>query len=152
MSRLSAWRWFALGKHPCAPDFFRVGNVFDLSRSLEEWIEAGFSRIHEKRFSLPAMKAFRFWAQGAPSGGICGGIVRDSTDKLGRPYPFLAAGTGPLPGWEQAWDLVPMALEGCWRQMERLAARSFGLLPELEAELLGWAPPAADWTRCRAAR
>ncbi len=152
MSRNSAWHWFAVGKHPCAADYFRAGSGGGLSRSFEIWMEAGFSRIGAQRFSLPSLRAFRFWAQGAHSGEICGGILRDSVDKVGRPYPFLAAGTGPLPGWDQAWDLVPIAMETCWRQMERLATRSFGLLQELEDELLGWLPPAADWNRFRTDR
>jgi type VI secretion system protein ImpM len=152
MSRISAWHWFAAGKHPCAADYFRAGSGGGLSRSLEAWMEAGFSRIRPQPFSLPSLRAFRFWARGVHSGEICGGILRDSVDKVGRPYPFLAAGTGPLPGWEQAWDLIPIAMETCWRQMERLATRSFGLLRELEDELLGWLPPAADWARFRAER
>jgi type VI secretion system protein ImpM len=152
MSRNSSWHWFAVGKHPCAADYFRAGSGGGLSRSLEAWVEAGFSRIRTQRFSLPSLRAFRFWAQAAHSGEICGGILRDSVDKVGRPYPFLAAGTGPLPGWEKSWDLVPIAMDNCWRQMERLATRAFGLLQELEEELSGWSPPAADWSRFRGER
>jgi type VI secretion system protein VasJ len=148
----SKWLWFATGKHPAAGDYFRVGGDFPMAKSLAKWMTAGYSSVSSQGFSVSALKAWRFWASGPSRGQICGGILRDSSDKFGRPYPLLMAGTGPLQGWEEAWDLVPMVLEKSWQKMERLATRSFGQLQEVEDELLGFSPPSPEWARCRAER
>jgi len=146
------WFWFATGKHPSASDYFRVGSDFSMARKLAGWMEAGYGSISAQGFSVMALKAWRFWAGAPARGQICAGILRDSTDQFGRPYPLMIAGAGPLQGWEEAWDLVPMVLEKNWQRSERLATHSFGALRELEDELLGFSPPSAEWARCRAER
>lgn len=123
-----------------------------MARKLAGWMQAGYGSISAQGFSATALKAWRFWAGGPARGQICAGILRDSTDQFGRPYPLMIAGTGPLQGWEKAWDLVPIVLENNWQRMERLATHSFGALRELEDTLRGFSPPSAEWARCRAER
>jgi type VI secretion system protein VasJ len=146
------WFWFATGKHPSASDYFRVGSDFSMARKLAGWVEAGYGGISTQGFSATALKAWRFWTGGPDRGQICTGILRDSADQFGRPYPLMIAGAGPLQGWEEAWDLVPIVLENNWQRMERLATRSFGELRELEDELRGFPPPSGEWSRCRVER
>jgi type VI secretion system protein VasJ len=123
-----------------------------MAKSLAGWMEVGYGGISPCGDSVSDLKAWRFWARGPSRGQICCGILRDSADRFGRPYPLLVAGTGPLPGWEEAWDLLPIVLEKNWQQMDRLTTRSFGLLRELEDELRGFSEPAPEWVRFRAER
>jgi len=123
-----------------------------MAKALAGWMEAGYSSISAQGFSVSALKTWRFWACGTSRGQICAGILRDSADQFGRPYPLMIAGAGPLQGWEEAWDLVPMVLEKNWQRLERLATHSFASLRELQDGLLGFSPPSAEWGRLRAER
>jgi hypothetical protein len=65
-----------------------------------------------------------------------GGLLRDSVDTVGRPFPLLVLGTGQLDGWEETWELMPMIFEGLWSRMEYLTAKRSYDLGALESELV----------------
>jgi len=58
------------------------------------------------------------------AGALVCGVVRDSVDRLGRPYPLLVLGTGSLREWESHWDLLPYACLPVWQRIEYLGASS----------------------------
>jgi type VI secretion system protein VasJ len=73
-------------------------------------------------------------------------VIKDSADRIGRSYPLLIIGTGPLNGWEEQWDLVPFACEKSWSQMERLAASTFEGFREFDGEVHRLRAPSALWS------
>jgi type VI secretion system protein VasJ len=108
-------------------------------------MERGFSPL--ARVAGP--QSWRFWARGGGKEELALGLLRGSCDSIGRPYPLLILGQGPLPGWEGNWDLLTLACDGSWRQMEELAREQNATVPELEVRLLGIEPPRGDWEGAR---
>lgn len=90
--------------------------------------------------------SWRFWARGNTGNDLLCGLLRDSSDSIGRPYPLLVAGGGFLSSWENHWELLPRVCEGTWRQLEYVSARKFDNLEKLEGELLRTRPPRPDWS------
>ena len=90
--------------------------------------------------------AWRFWARGSKKENLVCGLIRDSSDSLGRPYPLLIIGTGPLRGLEENWDLLPFACEGTWSQMESLSSRMLSDLQHLGDEIERLNPPQPQWS------
>ena len=82
---------------------------------------------------------------------VCG-LVKDSIDRVGRPYPLLIVGTGPLKGWQDRWDLLPFACERSWNQIESLSIRTFQDLKELEEEIRKIRAPSPEWSEYEAVR
>jgi hypothetical protein len=114
---VTASLWFAAGKHPCTRDFFRLGQEFPLAVGLAGWVEAGYesgtAETAEKR-------SWRFWA--AAAGMLCYGVLGDSRDALGRPFPLLVAGQDRSAWWQPGWQEIPTALDRSWSAMEGVAA------------------------------
>ena len=144
------WNWAAHGKHQAAGDYFRLGGDLPVLNAFAAWVRQGFQAVTAKGVPSPGYRSWRFWARGSTRGGLVSGLVRDSSDSHGRPFPFLIVGAGPLSRWEEVWDLVPFACEGGWNQMERLATKGFETVRDLEAELRKIRTPAAEWSAFRA--
>ncbi len=141
------WNWAAYGKHPSAKDYFRLGPESPLSKSFSEWVDRGYRDVvssDDRGGRAPV--AWRFWARGAGRGSLACGLVKDSSDSLGRPYPFLIIGSGCLRDWEEQWDLLPIACEKPWGSIEYLSARPFEDFRTLEAAIRNIRPPFPDWT------
>ncbi len=139
------WQWAAYGKHPAAKDCFKLGQDFPLMSSFSGWIENGYQVLASKNNLTEARRSWRFWTKEARRENIVCGVVRDSNDSLGRPYPLLIMGTGPLKDWGSQWDLVPLACESVWGRMEYLSEKTFADLRELEEQILDITPPAVEW-------
>jgi len=146
-----AWSFFAQGKHPLAKDYLCLGTESRLSFGLSGWLERGFLPLAADA----GPRSWRFWARGAGQGALALGLLRGSCDSIGRPYPLLILGQGPLPGWEDNWDLLTLVCDPVWREMERLAETGEGAVPELERRLVALASPRGEWARaakqCRTA-
>ncbi|MCK7512001.1 MAG: hypothetical protein MZV70_53455 [Desulfobacterales bacterium] len=73
---------------------------------------------------------------GEPSPGelVCG-LLRDSLDGAGRPFPFLIVGTGRLEGWEKHWVYLPEIVGGLWERLELLSTKRVFDLEELKADV-----------------
>ncbi len=143
------WHWSAFGKHPAAKDYFRSGESHPLIKGFSDWIEMGYQTWTSKGFISSEPCSWRFWARGGQRENVVCGLIRDSSDSLGRPYPLLIMGTGPLKDWEKYWDLLPFAFEGTWNQMESLSIRMFSDLQQLIEEVERINPPRAHWSNYR---
>jgi len=139
------WQWAVRGKHPSVKDYFTLGEDFRLFRAFSDWMEKGYRGLPSRRPSSKDLLSWRFWAGGMEKDNILCGIIKDSSDSVGRPYPLLMAGTGPLKGWQSRWDRVPDACESVWNQMELISARMFRDLKQIEGELRGIRHPDPDW-------
>jgi type VI secretion system protein VasJ len=139
------WRWATHGKHPVARDYFKVGETFPLGTGFSEWVEKGYQVLASRKEYLHELYSWRFWARGSQKETILCGLLRDSSDRLGRPYPILIMGTGPVHGWENHWDLLPFACEGVWNQMESISTRMFLELRHLDDEVHRIKPPEPRW-------
>ena len=141
----NSWHWAACGKQPAARDYFRVGPAEPLVNAFSDWVEKGYQLVGSKGRLSTEFCSWRFWARGARRETLVCGVARDSSDSLGRPYPLLIMGTGPLQGWEDQWDLLPFACEKTWSQMEYLSAKKFADLRELEDQVRTVEPPYPNW-------
>lgn len=140
------WQWAAHGKHPSARDYFTVGQDFPLMKGVASLIDNAYGLLGKKMETGGCSVSWRFWGKGSKEGTLLCGIVRDNSDALGRPYPLLAAGSGPLDGWEKHWDLLPFACEQTWARMEYISAQSFEDVKKLEDALAGIKPPVPEWS------
>ena len=112
------WHWVMCGKHPAFKDYFHLGQKLPMVTALSEWIEKGYRGVAGSKVSPANLLSWRFWAGGMDRDTLLCGVLKESTDSVGRPYPLLVAGSGPLNGWKTRWDLVPRACEQSWSQME----------------------------------
>lgn len=142
----ASWQWSAFGKHPVATDFFRLGEEAPLLKSFSDWVEKGYQAFVSKKGNAQSLHAWRFWARGSQKGNIACGVVRDSSDRVGRPYPLLIMGTGSLNGWADHWDLLPFACEKTWDQIEYLSAFAVNDLKKMEHEVRYIRPPHPGWS------
>ncbi len=140
------WLWSAGGKHPVARDFFISGDDSPLSRAFFDWAERGAQLLTAKNGKEQKAHSFRFWSKGSATGQLVCGLVRSSCDQLGRPYPLMLMGTGILPDWENNWELLPVACEKTWENLEYIAVKRYSNLASFHAELKLLKPPRHDWT------
>jgi len=140
------WQWAAFGKHPTAKDYFRLGEETPFVEGLFDWVENGYQLLTTRENSTPDFCSWRFWAREAGRNTIVCGVVRVSSDSLGRPYPLVVMGSGTLGGWQENWDLLPFSGERTWRQIEYIGANLFTDFKKLEEEIRTIRPPDASWT------
>ncbi len=143
------WYWAACGKHPAAKDYFWLGPDAPLVKAFSGWMDEGYRMLGSRRNHAGPPHAWRFWAKGSKKDDLVCGLGRDSSDGIGRPYPVLVMGAGPLKGWEDNWDLLPFACEKTWSQMEYLVTRAFADLKQLEDAVRGIRPPDGSWSDFR---
>jgi type VI secretion system protein VasJ len=139
------WQWSASGKHPAAKDFFTVGAELPLARAFSEWTGRGYGELPRKGADSATHLSWRFWTREARRDHVACGVLRDSVDAVGRPYPFLVMGSGPLAEWDNNWDLIPYVCQNVWTQLEYLATKGLASAKALETELQGVRSPVADW-------
>jgi type VI secretion system protein VasJ len=140
------WRFAAFGKHPAAKDYFRLGDTTPLLEGIADWVDKGYEGVEEKKRGMADSASWRFWSKGAGPGALVCGFVRDSVDRLGRPYPLLVLGTGSLREWEGHWDLLPYACMPAWQRMEYLGAQQYEEIGRFESAVRGLPPPVPEWT------
>lgn len=140
------WHWTIWGKHPAAADYLNIGLATQVEQAISNWIQKGYSRLNtgENIPSTPCV--WRFWTQVTGNHVIACGIISDSSDQIGRPFPLLVMGTGRLKDWEQYWEYLPMGLESTWRQMEQLSASRAKQSGELKQALDRLQPPVPSWS------
>lgn len=143
------WDWSVCGKHPVASDYFRVGATDALLRAFAEWVEKGYQMLDLKPGRPCDLHSWRFWTRGPKKGNLAFGVGRDSSDSLGRPYPLLVMGSGPLDGWIEHWHLLPFAFEKTWVFMESLTTRRFMNFKQMEEEVRIIPPPGTQWSELK---
>lgn len=141
-----SWNWAAWGKHPVARDYFVVGSRSPLLKAFSDWVEKGYHMSGSKPNDSSNLYSWRFWARGSEKNNIVCGVGRDSSDSLGRSYPLLIIGTGPLQKWEDHWDLLPLACEETWRNIEYLTTKRFLDFKQMEDGVRIIKPPYPNWS------
>ncbi|HFQ81455.1 MAG TPA: type VI secretion system-associated protein TagF [Desulfobacterales bacterium] len=145
VGKSAVWQWFIAGKHPAAGDFFTLGRQTPMAGALTNWLRQGAEHLTDSRERLSASCSWRFWSQTSERGVITCGLVKNSCDSVGRPFPLLLLGTGPLRHWEENWELLPFVAEGLWGQMEQLTVRNYQALKRLAEDLPALRPPRPAW-------
>ncbi|SPD75707.1 hypothetical protein PITCH_A720047 [uncultured Desulfobacterium sp.] len=145
----NSWAWGACGKHPLARDFFYAGPKDSFIQAVADWIKNGYQRLTQPGWTGKDFFSWRFWARGQKKGFLSCGVIRDSSDSIGRPFPLMIMGSGPLKGWEEQWDLVPLVCEETWAHMEYMAARRFDGFDQFEKDLKLIKPPSPRWSDIR---
>ncbi|MFA6149608.1 MAG: type VI secretion system-associated protein TagF [bacterium] len=140
------WRFAAFGKHPGAKDFIRLGSTTPMLEGIADWVDKGYAGIEGKKKGMADAASWRFWSKGFGPGALVCGVVRDSVDGLGRPYPLLVLGTGSLRDWEGHWDLLPYACRPLWQRIEYLGAQRYEEIGRFESAIRGLHPPVPEWT------
>ncbi len=138
------WVWAAYGKHPAIRDYFRVGDDFPWLKIFSSWVDEGYKTLAGKN-SAQTLHSWSFWARGASRDSIVCGLVKDSRDGFGRNYPLLMLGAGALREWDESWDLLPLACETTWSDMDRVSGGSYADVRELEKELKTIRSPLSVW-------
>ena len=126
-------------------DYFQLGAGEPLVSAFAAWIENGYQKLASKNRAGPAFCSWRFWAKGMRKGHIACGVVRDSSDSAGRPYPLMIMGTGALGGCEKNWDLLPLVFAESWMQMEYITSGYFADLKQLAADIGRVKIPSREW-------
>lgn len=109
------------------------------------WVEEGYGNLEGRSRSAYDAQSWRFWARSSGKDGLVCGVVRDSSDSLGRPFPLLIAGSGPLRGWQLRWDLLSLACENTWAGIEYLASMRYENLRTIEERIRGLRAPSPAW-------
>jgi type VI secretion system protein VasJ len=125
ISTACAFQWTIAGKHPAAADFIRLGAQSAVLDAVANWVAKGYDAVQQGRHSLQTGCSWRFWLRGAKKQTLICGLCRDSSDRIGRPYPFLIMGEGILKGMDKTWPVLPAQLEKVWSAMEYIAAHRF---------------------------
>jgi type VI secretion system protein VasJ len=146
MRREQYWGWALCGKHPFARDFIRIGQDVPVVKSFLEWVDKGYNLLTMQRNMNNKPVSWRFWAKGAQEGELVCGLIKDSSDSLGRSYPLLIMGSGPLRDWEDRWELLPLACEKPWSEIEYLSSRKVENLENLKTSIRIIKPPRPQWS------
>lgn len=109
--------------------------------AIAEWMTKGYSGLPPERPPESGPYSWRFWFRGTKRGTLVCGVGRDSSDRIGRPYPLLILGEGLLKGWEKQWTVLPVLLARTWTQIEKAASQRYADIHELGASLKQLAPP-----------
>ena len=116
-----SWEWGAYGKHPVARDYFSTCNDIPILKAFSSWVEKGYQSLETGKNPEP-WNTFRFWIKG-PKKDLIMGILRDSSDSIGRVFPLLIIGTGALKNWEKNWERIPSICEKSWARTEYIACK-----------------------------
>lgn len=141
IGRNRPWHWAAMGKHPAAADYINIQGGTPLMTAVADWVTKGYEELQRGRPSSNCYYSWRFWLRSIQKGSLICGLGRDSSDRIGRPFPLLIMGEGPLKGWEKQWTSLPMALSRVWGRMERIAAHRYDDLKSLVGDLEQLSPP-----------
>ncbi len=115
-------------------------------KSFSDWVEKGYKKLAIKRNTSYELLSWRFWTKEFHKDVIVCGLIRDSSDSIGRPYPLLIMGEGPLKDWQDHLDLLPFACEKPWSQLEYISSQMFKDLKKLTAEIYNIQPPYPEWS------
>ena len=136
------WKWAAFGKHPVAADYFAAGDPSPILNAFSSWVEKGYQSLKGDQ-AKTAWSSFRFWIKGPAKDLIIGTLI-DSSDRIGRKFPLLIIGTGPLTSWEKSWEHLPITLDKSWKRVEYLACKRYTDITMLESDILSMPSPEAE--------
>ncbi len=125
----------AYGKHPAFDDYFSVNMAPPLAKALSAWIEGGIKSGGTAEKSK-TIHSFRFWILGIKKEELVLGIVRDSSDRLGRTYPLLIIGRTRMKNRDKKWPAIFNDFEPVFRSFEEMTTARYETFKEFEANLL----------------
>ncbi len=138
-----SWNWAVYGKHPVARDYFMLGADTPIFKAFSSWVENGYK--HSDLQTGNTICSFRFWAKGHEKETLICGVVRDSSDSLGRPYPLLIIGMGRIKGLKRNWERVLPICDPIWYHIERLCTKNYADITYMEHALRDITLPKCDW-------
>jgi type VI secretion system ImpM family protein len=141
-----AWCWNAVGKHPAATDYISVRSGTAILDAVADWMSKGYDALQRENNPGRQTHSWRFWLRGAQKESLICGVGRDSSDRIGRPYPLFILGEGPLKHWERQWPLLPALLAKTWGNIERIGAQHYETLQALTDAVGELSSPIADGT------
>ena len=146
MKPKNTWQWTICGKHPVVKDYFQSGSDSTLLMAFCNWMDKGYRLLKDRRLIDPArLVSWRFWAKGIEENLIVCGIVKDSSDRIGRYYPIMFTGSGLLDDWKNQLDLLPFALEKIWNQMDYLCSKRYNNYKNFKEEMFSIRSPEPSW-------
>ncbi len=125
----------AYGKHPAFDDYFSVNMNTPLANALSSWVENGM-KSGGAADKNKGIRSFRFWVLGIKKEELILGIVRDSSDRLGRIYPLLIIGRTRMNNRDKQWPLIFSGFEPVFRAFEEMTTARYGAFKEFETSLL----------------
>ncbi|MGB4220849.1 MAG: type VI secretion system protein TssA [Smithellaceae bacterium] len=146
------WSYALIGKHPVARDYIEIGEKIPVLEELSGILDAAYARISSGPELKGEFTSWRFWFGGSAKDVLVCGIMRESSDAMGRPYPLVIAWSGLLKDWELYWDLLPMACDSIWGRFEYLATHKYDNIKKMQADLAGLRSPTPDWEAHRISR
>jgi type VI secretion system protein VasJ len=135
-----------------AGDYFRTGADDPLFSAFSGWVENGYSRISGEKKNATDLYSWRFCGKGPQQDILLCGMGRDSFDRIGRPYPLVILGMGPLPRCRKHWDLLPFVLETLWAQMAYMITKRHLDVTQLEEDIRRLPVPEEKWSRFESER
>ena len=82
----SEWQWSVYGKHPSFNDYVDYQTNNTLLHDLSMWVESGNKLLDVKNNLI---YSYRFWIKGIKKNDIICGIIKNSSDSIGRHYPLF---------------------------------------------------------------
>jgi len=146
----NAWDFAAFGKHPAAGDYLSLGAVTPLLKGFSAWMEKGYSLVEADKRPQNGL-LWRFWAKG-PNGKLICGILKNSHDKHGRPFPLMIAGEGRVPDSAKDWDLIPFACERTWQILTLISSKDSNSIKNLKRVISRVKGPINQWESYREKR
>jgi len=127
------WKWSVYGKHPSFNDYLDYQTNGTLLHELSMWVENG-SKLIDVKDNI--VYSYRFWIKGIKKNDLICGIIKNSSDSIGRHYPLFITGHGTIQGWEKDWDIVFQVFDSILRIFETLSAKRFKSFNDFELSLL----------------
>ena len=125
----------AHGKHPAFDDYFSLNTDSPLAKALSAWVENG-AKLNGNNPKNKLIRSYRFWVRGIKKGEIVLGIIRDSSDRMGRFYPLLLLAKGIVKNWEEHWNYIFKRFDTIFRALEEVAASRYENFREFETKLI----------------
>jgi type VI secretion system protein VasJ len=123
----------AHGKHPAFNDYFSLNMDFPMASALVNWVEkgTGLKKTHDNS----NIHAFRFWVRGIKKGELIFGVIRDSSDNMGRVYPLIIMAKVFVKDWEKRWNYILISFETIFRTFEDITASRYENFREFETRM-----------------
>ncbi len=124
----------AYGKHPAFDDYFSMNIDSPLAKALSSWVERGAEQGKD-RTENKKPRSFRFWIRGIKKEDLVLGIVRDSSDSLGRYYPLLILALAQMKNRDRLWHRIFSDFSFVFREFENKIAARYDTFKDFEMTL-----------------
>lgn len=126
----------AYGKHPSFDDYLCLNMDTPLETALSSWVDRG-TKSGAYQHGQKGIRSFRFWMLGIKKADLLLGIVKDSSDSMGRKFPLIVICNAQVKDRDRKWPLIFTGFETVFRKFENITASSYGEFKEFESTLLG---------------